>query len=98
MSIQTRLAPNDVRKPRDVLSLKTWRGRNCSKLAGGEQTDNTENHTELQRWEQQCWDARNAWSIRRTQGIFGTPRKLDKQDADRALKRALAVMAEGGEI
>lgn len=98
MSIQTRRAPHDVRRPRNVLSLKTWRGQNGSKLAAVEHSDHTENQDKVQCWEQWLWGERNAWSIRRAQGIFGVARKLDKQDAERVLARALALLAKGGEL
>lgn len=55
-----------------------------------EQHPHSEFPSELQRFEAALWDQRNEWSIRgRSSGMFGT-RALKRDEADRALRTALA--------
>ncbi len=103
MAINPRNAPAEARKGR--LSLKTWRPRNCSKLAGTEQPDDTATLTDAQRFAASIWDERNAWSIDRHRlpedadewlsGGGWASRRLNKQEASELLGLAFAAIDKG---
>ncbi len=82
--------PCKGRGGRPVLSLKNATApQNCSKLAGDEQSDDSENLTDLQRFEARLWDERNAWSIRQHRDGLASQTRLSKAGAARALAAAL---------
>ena len=91
-------------RSRPILSLK--KGSNGSEknalLGGGEQCENSGNRSELQRFEDALWSARNRWDIARRSlptdadgwvrgvGLFG--RRITPADADKLLRRAFAAI------
>ena len=79
-----------MRKPR--LSLETWRGRNCSNLAGCEQSDNSNEGHQVQLFEAAICAARNIWDIRRRSGGLFAIGRLTKADAEAALRKALTAL------
>ena len=93
----------DAHKRRPRLSLKTWRGRNCS--IGSERSDNTSNLDPIQRWEAWLWGERNAWSVDQhklpadadewLRGGAWAKRLLSKTDAAELLGLAFATI-DGG--
>lgn len=97
MLTATRSASDETRRGRHTLSLKTWQPRNCSTLAGEEQSETYTNLPEIQAWEARLWDDRNRWDVRRRRaGLFAPHRLIDKNEADRLLRNLLAAHAEGG--
>jgi hypothetical protein len=88
------------------LSLKTWRPRDCSELAGGERFQDSHETDDAQRWGNALWHARNAWDVQRRHipadakgwlrgGGLGD-RRLDKREANRLWDAAKAAFAKGG--
>ena len=85
-----------AQRPRHTLSLSEWQGRgSCLKLAAELSKDSPETD-DTQRFEVRLWAARNSWDIgRRAGGLFGA--RIAKDQADAALRRAFAAIADGGE-
>ncbi|WP_147391847.1 hypothetical protein [Pelagerythrobacter aerophilus] len=101
-------------RSRPILTLK--RGSNGSEknalLGGGEQPEYSGNRSELQRFEDALWSARNRWDIARRAlpsdadgwirgvGLFGRGR-IKPADADKLLRKAFAALEDaspGGAI
>lgn len=95
----------DAHNVRPRLTLEGWRGRNCSKLAGGEQGNDSSNYDPVQRWEAWLWGERNAWSVDQhrlpedaddwLRGGAWAKRRLSKSDAAELLGLAFAAI-DGG--
>lgn len=98
MATLPRRAPDEVRKDRHVLSLKTWRSWGSSYLAG-EHSNSTDEVDKTQRIAAHLYAARNAWDIgRRARGLFSPDGvRISRTEAERRLKRAMAELAIGGE-
>jgi hypothetical protein len=96
MANQSRSAPDDVQRPRHTLSLATWRGRNCSKLAA-EQSNITEEEASVQRWADALLASRNVWDVaRRSRGIVPADRRIHRSEADHKLRLGLAALTAKG--
>jgi hypothetical protein len=83
---------------RPILSPKSVEQapENSSQQPCNEQEDHSEILDAIQAFEAMLLHSRSDWSIRQAKrGLFSS-RKLDKADADRALKRELAKLSEGG--
>ena len=98
MAIQTRPAPDEVRRVHRTLSLKAWQTRNCSELAPVEHLHDREQTAEGQGFEARLYADRNRWDLaRRRGGLFVPNRQIDKGEADRLWRAMLAELLAGGE-
>lgn len=89
MATLSRNAPDDARKGRPTLSLRTWRPRNGSDLAG-EHFEDSEQFDDDQRFERWLYAERNKWDIKRhTSGSYLPNRLLKGDEANEKLARLL---------
>ena len=82
------------REGREILTVNgnTQPPQIRSRHGSAEQSPNSKNLNQTQDFENWLLNERNKWSIRRA-GIFGSKR-LSKYEAERALRRALAIAGD----
>ena len=84
----------EMRRDRHTLSLSTWQPRKNAQLGGVEQSSDTHEIDEVQRFGEAIWSARNIWSINRHRNGLLVAGRLSRPDAEAALRQELTALEE----